>query len=129
MLDGEGGPRSRSILSETVLRTPLRDAQCWREQLEHLAAMIERPNFTLHVLPTASGLHGLVSTDVMFLRMLEGRTVAYTENAHQGQLIEEAAPVEGLQLAYDCVRDLAMTPVESRKSVMRMLEGGAFDVS
>nr|WSZ95773.1 helix-turn-helix transcriptional regulator [Streptomyces sp. NBC_00857] len=129
LLDGEGAPRFRAIVSETVLRTPLRDAQCWQEQLEHLAAMAERPNFTLHVLPTASGLHGLVSTDVMFLRMPDGRTVAYTENAHQGQLVEEAAPVEGLQLAYDFVRDLAMPPVESRKFVMRMLEEAPWDPS
>lgn len=122
LLEGALAPRFRSILSETVLRTPLRDAGEWREQLEHLIEVADRPNVTLQVLPFSSGPHGLNSTAVMFLRMPEGRTVAYTENANRGELVEENGPVEHLQLAYDAVRDLALAPAESRKFIMRMLE-------
>lgn len=104
------------------MRTSLADTAQWRKQLENLAEAAERPNLTLHVLPYGSGPHGLVSTDVMFLRLPDGRTVAYTENAHHGELIEEIASVERLQRAYDAVRDLALSPAESRKFVMRMWE-------
>ncbi|MFJ6748460.1 helix-turn-helix domain-containing protein [Streptomyces sp. NPDC091266] len=122
LLAGPDGQPFRTIVSETVLRTPLRDAAEWQRQLEHLIEASERPNVTLHVLPHDAGPHGLVSTDVMFLRLPEGGTVAYTENAHHGELIEENASVERLQRAYDAVRDQALSPVESRKFVMRMLE-------
>ncbi|MFB6613187.1 helix-turn-helix domain-containing protein [Streptomyces sp. NPDC056367] len=122
LLHDEAAPHFRTILSEAVLRTPLRDAQEWRAQLEHLAEVADGPNVVLHVLPQGSGLHGLVSTDVMFLRLSDGHTVAYTETAHHGELIEETASVERLQRAYDAVRDLALSPAESRKFIGRMLE-------
>ncbi|MFG2139169.1 helix-turn-helix domain-containing protein [Streptomyces sp. NPDC048650] len=122
LLTGDDAPPFRTILSEAVLRTSLTDAGQWRKQLENLAEAAEQPNLTLHVLPHGSGPHGLVSTDVIFLRLPDGCTVAYTENAHRGELIEETAPVERLQRAYDSVRDLALSPAESRKFVMRMLE-------
>ncbi|MEU0274891.1 helix-turn-helix transcriptional regulator [Streptomyces sp. NPDC006307] len=122
LLEGEDAPPFRTILSEAVLRTPLRDVREWRGQLEHVAEMAERPNVTLHVLPQRAGMHGLDSTALMFLRMSDGRTVAYTENAHRGELIEEYAAIERLQRAYDAMRDLALSPAESRKFVLAMLE-------
>ncbi|MFF0482207.1 helix-turn-helix domain-containing protein [Streptomyces sp. NPDC004435] len=122
LLEGEEAPPFRTILSEAVLRTALRDRQAWSEQLEWLAEVAERPNVNLHVLPFSAGPCGLDSTDVMFLRLSDGRTVAYTENAYRGELIEDNRPVERLQRAYDAVRDLALSPAESRKFILRMLE-------
>ncbi|MFJ7158516.1 helix-turn-helix domain-containing protein [Streptomyces sp. NPDC101118] len=122
LLEGEGAPPFRTIVSEAVLRTALRDAVAWRQQLEYVAEMAERPNVTMHVLPFSAGPCGLDSTAVMFLRLADGRTVAYTENAHRGELIEEISAVERLQRAYDAVRDLALSPAESRKFILRMLE-------
>ncbi len=77
---------------------------------------------TVQVSRFSAGLHGLTNADVMFLRLAEGRTVAYTENGYRGELIEESAPVERLQRAYDSVRDLALSPAESRKFILRLLE-------
>ncbi|MFF0109879.1 helix-turn-helix domain-containing protein [Streptomyces hirsutus] len=122
LLEGEGAPRFRTILSEAVLRTALLDTLEWRGQLEHLAEMAERPNIIVQVLPFSAGPYGLDSTDVWFLRLRRGQTVAYTENAHRGDLIEDSEAVERLQSAYDAVRDLALTPAESQKFVLRMLE-------
>ncbi|WP_019073744.1 helix-turn-helix domain-containing protein [Streptomyces hokutonensis] len=118
----DDSPPFRALLSEAVLRTPLRDKQAWRDQLEYLAEAAERPDVNIQVLPYSAGLSGLVSTDVMFLRLLDGTTVAYTENAHRGELIEENAPVEQLQRAYDAMRDVAFSLPESRSFVLRMLE-------
>ncbi|MCX5421294.1 helix-turn-helix transcriptional regulator [Streptomyces sp. NBC_00078] len=122
LLEGEDAPLFRVILSEAVLRTSLRDAGEWREQLEHLADMSERPNIALHVLPFSAGPHGLMSTAVKFLRLSDGRTVAYAENDVRGELLEETSRVERLQHTYDAVRDLALSPAESRKFILRMLE-------
>ncbi|MYT31098.1 MULTISPECIES: helix-turn-helix transcriptional regulator [unclassified Streptomyces] len=122
LLEGDDAPPFRVILSEAVLRTRLRAPEKWREQLEYLAEAAERPNITLHVLPFSAGLHGLMSTTMMFLRLLDGRTVAYTENDDRGELIEENCRVEHLQRRYDAMRDLALSPPESRKFITRMLE-------
>jgi len=122
VLEGEDPPPFRVILSELVLRNSLRDPQEWRKQLEYLVQASERSNIALHVLPFGVGLHGLDSTDVMFLRLLDGRTVAYTENDVRGELVAETGKVERLQRTYDAVRDLALSPAESRMFVLRMLE-------
>lgn len=122
VLEGDDAPPFRVLLSEAVLRNSPRDTRAWKEQLEHLAEASERPNVTLHVLPFGTGLHGLDSTDVMFLRLLDGRTVAYAENDVRGELVEETGKVERLHRTYDSVRDVALGPAESRKFILRMLE-------
>ncbi|WP_230195776.1 helix-turn-helix domain-containing protein [Streptomyces coriariae] len=122
VLDDVDAPPFRVILSEMVLRNALRNSREWRSQLEHLAEAAERPNITLHVLPFGTGLHGLDSTDSMFLRLLDGRTVAYTENDVRGELVEETSKVERLHRTYDAVRDLALNPAESRTFILRVLE-------
>ncbi|MFV0127305.1 helix-turn-helix domain-containing protein [Streptomyces sp. HMX112] len=122
LLEGEDAPPFRTILSEAVLRTPLRDAGEWRGQLQYVAEMAERSNVTMQVLPLGAGVHGLTNATVMFLRLVDGRTVAYTENGYRGDLVEESTPVERLQRAYDAMRDLALSPAESRKFVLATLE-------
>jgi hypothetical protein len=129
LLEGEDAPPFRTILAEAVLRTPTRDVAEWRAQLEYLAELAERESVTVQVLPQSAGVHGLVGTDVWFLRLADGRPVAYTENAHWGELVEESARVERLQRAYDVVRDMALSPGESRKFILRMLEEVPCDVS
>ncbi|MEU9669501.1 helix-turn-helix transcriptional regulator [Streptomyces bobili] len=127
LLEGEDAPPFRTILSEAVLRTPLRDVGEWRGQLEHLRAAAERTNVTVHVLLQSAGPHGLMSADMWYLLLPEGRTVAYTENGYRGELIEESGSVVRLQNTYDAVRDLALTPAESRKFILRMLEEAPCD--
>ncbi|MGY5114480.1 helix-turn-helix domain-containing protein [Streptomyces sp. 900105755] len=122
VLEGMDAPPFRVIRFEAALRNSLRDPQDWRTQLEYLVDAAERPNVTLHVLPFGTGLHGLDSTDTMFLRLLDGRTVAYAENDVRGELIEESSKVERLHRTYDDVRDRALTPAESRTFILRVLE-------
>ncbi|MFH9823296.1 helix-turn-helix domain-containing protein [Streptomyces bobili] len=122
LLEGNDAPPFRAILSEAVLRHSMRDAAGWRGQLEHLAEAAERPNVSIQVLPFGVGLHGLMDTAVTFLRLLDGRPVAYAENDMRGELVEESGRVERLHRTYDVVRDLALNPAESRSFILRMLE-------
>ncbi|MFH9466235.1 helix-turn-helix domain-containing protein [Streptomyces clavifer] len=129
LLAGEDPPQFRTILSEAVLRTPLRDPRQWRQQLEYLREVGERDDATVQVAPFSAGLHGLTNADVMFLRLPDGRTVAYAENGYRGELVEESPSVERLQRAYDSVRDLALSPPDSRKFILRILEDVPCDPS
>ncbi|WP_086793511.1 helix-turn-helix domain-containing protein [Streptomyces thermovulgaris] len=123
LLEGDDAPTFRTILTEAALLTPLRDAREWRAQLEHLLEMADRDNVTVHVLLNRVGFHALLGFDVWYLLLPDGRTIAYTENGYRGELIEETAPVVRLQKAYDSVRDLALSPAESRNYILRTLEG------
>ncbi|MGX9229157.1 helix-turn-helix domain-containing protein [Streptomyces albus] len=127
LLEGDDAPPFRTILSEAVLRTPLRDAGEWRAQLEYVGEAAERENVVVQVLPFRAGFHGLMNADVMFLRAPEGRTVAYVESGYQGALLEETAAVERLQLTYDATRDLALSPADSFKALLRTLEEARCD--
>ncbi|RXS83897.1 XRE family transcriptional regulator [Streptomyces sp. TM32] len=129
LLDGDDAPRFRAILSEAALRTPLEAADEWRRQLEHLLDMGERRNVIIQVVRQEVGLHALTNTHTMFLRLPEGRTLAWVETGYSGELVQETAAVEKLQLSYDLVRDLALPPAESRKFIMRMLEDVPCDPS
>ncbi|BAU83768.1 helix-turn-helix domain protein [Streptomyces laurentii] len=122
LLDGPSAPPFRAILSETVLRTPLADQEQWREQLEHLLTMSERKNITLQVVPHAAGLHALMNTDVIFLRLADGRSVTYVETAHTGDLVQDSAAVQRLQLSYDQTRDLALSPDQTREFITKILK-------
>ncbi|WP_432062973.1 helix-turn-helix domain-containing protein [Streptomyces sp. S1] len=129
LLEGENAPSFRTILSETVLRTPLPVREQWQEQLEHLLTVGERRNVTIQVVLHSFGLYPLGGTDVMFLKPTDGRTVAWVETSHSGQAVEETAAVDRLQLRYDFVRDLALSPADSRKFIMRMLEEASCEPS
>ncbi|AZS86403.1 XRE family transcriptional regulator [Streptomyces griseoviridis] len=122
LLERDDAPPLRAIFSEAVVRTPLLDKQAWKEQLAYLLEVMERPRVTIYVLPFSAGLHGLRNTAVMFLRQLDGVTVVYTENDERGELIEEPGRVEYFQRSYEAVRDLALSPAESRAFILRMLE-------
>ncbi|MFF3874489.1 helix-turn-helix domain-containing protein [Streptomyces sp. NPDC001978] len=118
----DDAPQFRAIVSEAVLRTPLQDPEEWRAQLDHLDLMGHRLNVTLQVLPFSAGHHGLTNTHTMFLRGASGQSVAWVETGYSGELVQESAAVERLQLRYDRVRDLAQSPGESRQFIERMLE-------
>lgn len=129
LLTADDAPRFRTILSEAVLRTPLKDPGQWRKQLEHLLEMGELKNVSIQVLEYSAGLHALTNTDAMFLRTLDDRTVAWVETGYTGTLVEEMAAVERLQARYDSVRDLALSPAASRTFIKRMLEEAPCDPS
>ncbi|SFJ82507.1 helix-turn-helix domain-containing protein [Streptomyces pini] len=122
VLTGDGAPQLRAILDEAVLRRPLPDATVWREQLKYLVDTAELWNVILQVLPFRAGLRELSHTDTAFLRLLDGRTVAWVETAYSGELIEEAARVEELQVGYDRLRDHALSPRDSAEFLLRLLE-------
>ncbi|MFE0421954.1 helix-turn-helix domain-containing protein [Streptomyces sp. NPDC058953] len=127
LLTVDGTTHFRTILSEAVLTTPLADPDAWRRQLEHLLAMGELPNVTIQVVRQTAGIHSLTNTDTMFLRSPDDHTVAWVETGYAGYLVEERAAVNRLWLAYDAVRDLALSPAESRTFILGMLEDASCD--
>ncbi|MDG9702970.1 Scr1 family TA system antitoxin-like transcriptional regulator [Streptomyces sp. DH37] len=50
-------------------------------------------------------------------------TVAWVETGHNGELVEEAAKVNRLQVDYDRLRDQALSARDSAEFLLRLLEG------
>ncbi|MFD9816931.1 helix-turn-helix domain-containing protein [Streptomyces sp. NPDC059080] len=122
LLERADAPRFRTVLSESVLRTSLRNPGEWREQLDYLLKIGERPNVFIQAMPHRGGFHALTNTDVMFLRGHDGRTAAWVESGYSGELIEDTEASERLQLRYDLIRDLALSPGETREFIKQILE-------
>lgn len=122
LLRREDAPHFRAVLDESVLRRKTRDPKEWVRQLEHLVEASRLPNVTLQVLPFEAGPHALLGTSVTILWLPDGRAVAYTEDAHSGELIEDPSEVEKLRLSYDLLRDLALSPRDSVAFIERLLE-------
>ncbi|WP_311631555.1 helix-turn-helix domain-containing protein [Streptomyces boetiae] len=124
-LFGLGRAEFRAILSEAVVRAPLADPEAWREQLDHLITMAQEPNIAVQVFPFSRGLHGLSTSDVMFLTSPSGTTMAYVETGYSGELVESHAEVERLRVLYDRLRDLAWSPRETVAFLRKLMEDPA----
>jgi transcriptional regulator with XRE-family HTH domain len=112
----------RAILDESALRRRLRDPEAWTRQLEHLVEIASRPNVTIHVLLFDAGLQYLLGGTITLLTMPDGRPVAYEESNTSGDLIEDAKEVESLSLAYDQLRDVALSPRDSLAFIRNLME-------
>ncbi|MEO3755077.1 helix-turn-helix transcriptional regulator [Streptomyces sp. B6B3] len=112
----------RAILDESALRRELRDPAAWARQLEHLVTTAERDNVTVQVLPFAAGLHYLLGGCLTILSMPDGRPVAYLEGSTSGDLIEDTTEVDQLRLAYDQLRDVALSPRDSLEFIRSLME-------
>lgn len=120
------GPEFRAIICECALRLrPLRDNALWHEQLAHLVKANQRVNVVVQVLPFAAGTHRLVNTDIMFLWLPDGTTAGYVENDYTCELIQAAQEVAHLRIAYDRVRDLALSPDASSEFISHLMEDAA----
>ncbi|WP_328473233.1 DUF5753 domain-containing protein [Streptomyces sp. NBC_00448] len=102
----------RALIDEAVLRRKARDPQTWTAQLEHLIEIAQQPDASLHVVPFGTGPHHIRSC-LELISFQDGRTVAYTQSSWSGHLVEEPEDVEPLRLAYDLLRDTALTPPAS----------------
>ncbi|MGY3201790.1 helix-turn-helix domain-containing protein [Streptomyces sp. TE5632] len=116
-------PNIRVILDESVLRCPIADQKVWAEQLAHLRFSAEQSSTTLQVLPLAAGFHSLKGYGSLSLLWQEdGGGVVYLEGNASGELLDEAENLQKYRLAYDQVRDLALSPPESVAFIERVME-------
>ena len=86
-----------------------------REQLLHLVEMGRRENVTIQVLPFSSGPHLAVDGTFTLLRFPEAAAagVAFLQNMTSDLFIEREDEVYRYGLAFDRLRELALSPEES----------------
>ncbi|MGW5349068.1 DUF5753 domain-containing protein [Streptomyces sp. NPDC004031] len=112
----------RALLDESAIRRPTADRRVWAGQLERLIEAAQQPNIAIQIVPLGVGPHLLVFNSVQLLWMPSGRLVAYFESIWSGQLVQESEEVERLRLAYDLLRDSALTTTDSLALLRTVLE-------
>lgn len=108
-----------AVISETVLRRAIGGTAVMREQLEHLATMMDRPNITLRLLPfTAAkhpGLDGAFSV-LEFPDPDDGRIVC-VEAMTSTLYINKTRDVGIYRLAFDQIRSATVGPDETAAAI------------
>ncbi|MGH3974754.1 MAG: helix-turn-helix domain-containing protein [Pseudonocardiaceae bacterium] len=108
-----------AVISETVLRRAIGGTAVMREQLEYLAAMMDRPNITLRLLPFAAaehpGINGAFSV-LEFPDPDDGRIVC-VEALTSTLYIEKTRDVGVYRLAFDQIRSAAVGPDETAAAI------------
>ncbi|WP_051951083.1 helix-turn-helix domain-containing protein [Actinacidiphila yeochonensis] len=112
----------RVLIDESALRRRLPDDDAWTEQLERLIHAAQLPHVTVHLVDFASGPHPMLGGSLTLLWLPSGRNIAYLEGSVSGQLIEESEEVETLRLAYDQLRDFALSPERTLAVLRSVLE-------
>ncbi|MFE4174210.1 Scr1 family TA system antitoxin-like transcriptional regulator [Streptomyces sp. NPDC056909] len=112
-LDSLVPPSLWVVLDESVLMRPVGGTAIMRGQLQHLIARAMEPHITIQVLPFAAGAHPAMGGSLNIATAPDGTTVAYTEGADSGHLVEDPEEVKGYQVTYDHVRAHALPPQTS----------------
>jgi hypothetical protein len=102
------------VVGEAALRMPVGAAEVWREQLEHLLHLTERPNITLQILRPEDGPHraGAIGKFALF-EFAEIRPVAYTELLDDAVYVQDLDRVRTYQWMADNLRQVALSPAAS----------------
>ncbi|WP_335983029.1 helix-turn-helix domain-containing protein [Streptomyces sp. CA2R106] len=111
-LAGRNPLHYRALIDEGALRRGARDPKTWTGQVAHLVDAAQRPGVCVQVVPFGTGPHRIRGPlELVYFR--DAPTVAFVQGSWNGHLTEDPDDVEPLRLAYDVLRDTALTPAES----------------
>lgn len=97
------------VLDEATLRHVAGDAGTMAEQLEYLAAMAERPNVTVRVIPFARGAQSYSQAEftIFDFAWASDAVVVYVEHRDRALYLEEQQDTNGFVLAFHNLWQLA----------------------
>ena len=111
------------VLDETVLHRMVGGPEVMREQLNFLLEASERIHTMVQVIPQSTGYHVGLGGSFTILSFEDGPSLAYTESAGEGLLIERPARVTHKVVRWDLLRGHALPLRESRALIRTVMEG------
>ncbi|HEU5157512.1 MAG TPA: helix-turn-helix transcriptional regulator [Streptosporangiaceae bacterium] len=115
-------PRLWGVLDERALCTGVGGPEVMKAQIVHLIELAQRPNITVQIVPDGRGAYLGLNGPITILSFDEGPDVAYFDNQAGGQLVEEAATVEGCAVRFELIRASALSQEESLELLETILE-------
>jgi len=114
-------PTLSFVVWEPVLYLAIGGPEVHTEQLRHLRASAELPCVSLQFLPTASRSHAGLNGPFVLLETADHQHLAYIEGQRGSQWVSDADEVSILARKYAMLRAQALSPLESKGLLDRLL--------
>jgi transcriptional regulator with XRE-family HTH domain len=124
-LDRETPPRLRIVLNEAVIRRPVGGKEAMAEQLRHLAAVGQRPNIDLQILPFDAGEHRGMKGSFTLLRFpgdFADMDCVYLESETGAVWQERPGDIGWFTSAFERISSVALSP-ENTSALLVSLGG------
>ncbi|MGS2613881.1 DUF5753 domain-containing protein [Micromonospora sp. LZ34] len=109
ILTRERPPQIVAVIDEQAIRRTGDSYQkVLAEQLRQLLAWAERPNISVHVVPSDVGLHAGLSGALSLARMADGSWVGHLENQLGGDVVDRSDDLDTLFDRWESVRNEAL---------------------
>ncbi|MEU6687790.1 helix-turn-helix transcriptional regulator [Streptomyces sp. NPDC046832] len=124
LLSRTDAPQLWAVIDESVLLRVLGSTEVMREQLAHLAAMAERPNVTLQIVPLSVTNASAPAIPITYLRFggLDLPDVVYLEHIKSANFLEDRDETEEYRIALDRLADEALKPRDSLELLRQTME-------
>jgi transcriptional regulator with XRE-family HTH domain len=122
ILDRDNPPMMWVVLDEAVLHREVGSAKVMADQLGHLAAMSDRPNIAVQIVPYSAGAHIGLQGAFVIADFDDSPSVAFLATATEGQTVEDAAAVARVALTFDSLRTEALPRRASRETILKLAE-------
>ncbi|MGW5559142.1 helix-turn-helix domain-containing protein [Micromonospora sp. NPDC003944] len=120
LLDQDEPPQLVAVIDEIVLRRCDEEFRhVMIEQVTHLIDMAERPNITVHVIPSDIAMHVGLSGPFILARDADGTWVGNMENQLGGTLADKGSDLDTLLAKWEAVRNEGLS---RRQSIELMKE-------
>ncbi|MFI8536794.1 Scr1 family TA system antitoxin-like transcriptional regulator [Streptomyces aquilus] len=121
ILHRKNPPTLSFVIWEPVLHLAIGGPKVRAEQLRHLRECAELPCVSLQFLPTASPSHAGLAGPFILLETSDHQHLAYIEGQRGSQWVSDADEVSRLARKYAMLRAQALSPLESRGLLDRLL--------
>jgi transcriptional regulator with XRE-family HTH domain len=122
VLLGADPPEVVAVLHEMVLRRLIGSAEIMYDQLTHLADLSERPNISVHVVPSSVGAHPGLSGDISLASGDGSPDVLHTDAVPEGHTTETRSLVRRAAVTFERIRRDALPCVQSRDLIVEVAD-------
>ena len=103
-----------------VLRRLIGSAEIMYDQLIHLVDVSERPNISVHVVPSGVGAHAGLSGDISLASGDANPDVLHTDAVPEGHTTETRSLVRRAAVTFERIRRDALPCVQSRDLILEV---------
>jgi transcriptional regulator with XRE-family HTH domain len=121
LTDADRALSLHALIPEAALRLAVGGAEVYREQLEHLLSMMDRPNVTVQVIRIGDGPLGAASGFAMLDFGSAANPVVYVELNDGAVYLQEQLQVGVYKVLVNDLSQVAMGPDQSREAIAAML--------
>lgn len=105
------------IIDQSVLARRYGSSQIQREQLAHVAGLVDRERLTVQMVPTNSPRHAGNSGPRRIITTADEPEVVYMESAEEGRIITDSAGIFRSRLLFTALQGAARDPQETLQSI------------